>query len=276
MLDLALCTHSASHWLVIKSMLFRWLMTPALVVLALTAVTLLPWMLPKFTWKRQLVRLGGALLVIYFIATFPLTIALANKGLVTFIPDDPGVKADAIVILGRGEKFRPARVAVAAKLWRSRRAPLIFASGAGDGGEIESDLKKKGIPESAIAKETCSRTTEENALFTASVLRRQGVKKILLVTDPPHMLRSLMTFSSLGFKVFPHSSPLPTDIATPKQAVMVFYEYMGLVSYGLKGYIFPPTIANEKNHYYTFIREIMGRSKEANVLHEYAPKGGLN
>lgn len=276
MLDPALCTQSASHWLVMKSMLLNWLMTPALVVLAIAVVTLSPWILRKIAWKRKLISLGGGLLLIYFIATFPLTIALASKALVAFVPDDPGKKADAIVILGRGEKFRPARVAVAAKLWRSHRAPLIFASGRGDGGEIESELKKKGIPDSAIAKETCSRTTEENALFTAAVLRRRGVKKILLVTDPPHMLRSLMTFGSLGFKVFPHASPLPSNLATPKQAVMVFYEYMGLVSYGLKGYIFPPTIANEKNPQYTFIREIMGRSKEAKVLQEYAPKSELN
>lgn len=247
MLDLALCTQSASHWLVMKSMLLNWLMTPALVVVTLTTVTLTPWILPKIVWKRQLIRLGGALLLIYFIATFPLTIALANKGLVAFVPDDPGVKTDAIVILGRGETLRPSRVTVAAELWQNRRAPLIFASGAGDGGEIESELKKKGIPESALAKETCSRTTEENALFTGSVLQQRGVKKILLVTDPPHMLRSLRTFSNLGFKVFPHTSPLPSDLATPKQAAMVFYEYMGLVSYGLKGYILPPSNANEKN-----------------------------
>lgn len=53
-------------------------MTPTLVVLTLTTVTLKPWILPKIVWKRQLIRLGGALLLIYFIATFPLTIALAN------------------------------------------------------------------------------------------------------------------------------------------------------------------------------------------------------
>lgn len=256
MLDPALCTQSASHWLAMKSVFFKLLMTPALVVLAIAAVTLTPWIFPKIAWKRQLLRLGGALLLMYLFATFPLTIALASKGLVAFIPHDPGGKADAIVILGRGEKLRPARVAVAAKLWRDRRAPLIFASGKGDGGEISDDLKKKGIPESALEKETCSRTTEENALFTASVLQQQGVKKILLVTDPPHMLRSLMTFSSLGFTVFPHPSPLPSNIATANRAVMVFYEYIGLVSYGLKGYILPPSFANEKNPWYVLLERM--------------------
>ena len=106
MLDLALCTQSASQWLVMKSTLFHWLMTPALVVLTLTTITLTPWILPKIAWKQQLIRLGGGLLLIYFIATFPLTIALANKGLVTFVPEDPGVKTDVIVILGRGETLR--------------------------------------------------------------------------------------------------------------------------------------------------------------------------
>jgi hypothetical protein len=56
------------------------------------------------------------------------------------------------------------------------------------------------------------------------------------------MLRSLLTFRSLGFTVIPHLSPLPPDLPQGKKAVMVFYEYMGLVSYGLRGRYFPQSI----------------------------------
>jgi len=66
----------------------------------------------------------------------------------------------------------------------------------------------------------------------------QGVKRILLITDPYHMLRSLLTFRHLGFKVIPHFSPIPPDLSPKDKALMVFYEYLALVSYGLKGRFF--------------------------------------
>ncbi|MBO3464480.1 YdcF family protein, partial [Aetokthonos hydrillicola] len=83
------------------------------------------------------------------------------------------------------------------------------------------------------------RTTQENALFTASILQPRQVKQILLVTDSPHMLRSLLTFRRLGFDVIPHISPIPPKLTPTKTAMLVFYEYMGLVSYGLEGRFFP-------------------------------------
>lgn len=246
MLDPALCTRPDSQWLGLKSMLSTWLMTPILVVLPLAVLILIPWILPRFRWKRQFSSLGSALLLFYFIASFPITVAVAGKGLVAFLPKDPGVPADAIVVLGRGEWFRPSRVEAASELWKSHRAPLIFASGSGDGAEIKQLLKAEGVPGSALAQESCSRTTEENALFTASIIQPRGVKRIILVTDPHHMLRSLLTFRSLGFTVFPHTSQIPHGLEPEKKAMLVFYEYAGLVSYGLKGHLIPQNTAVEK------------------------------
>ena len=245
MLDPALCARPTSQWLGMKSLISNWLMTPTLVILPLVALILIPWLITRLRWKRQLSGLGTILLVAYFIATFPLTVAVANKGLVAFVPNDPGITADAIVILGRGESLRESRVEVAADLWKAQRAPQIFASGRGDGEKIVEMLRADGIPATALDQESCSQTTEENALFTASMLKPQGIKRILLVTDPPHMLRSLLTFRAQGFRAFPHPSPLPTNLAGNRKALIVFYEYAGLVSYGLKGYIAPASVAAE-------------------------------
>ena len=247
MLDPALCDRPISQWLVWKSMLSSWLMTPTLIVVPLAALIGLPWIMPRLRWRHQLSGLGTVLLLIYFTATFPLTIAVATKGLVAFLPTDSGVSADAIVVLGRGGTLRNYRVEVAELLWRDHRAPLIFASGSGDASEMLQLLQAKGIPNQALDYESCSRTTEENARFTATVLQPQGVKKVLLVTDPPHMLRSLLTFRSLGFTVIPHTSPIPSNLAPTKKAMMVFYEYMGLVSYGLRGQFFPQSFAEVKS-----------------------------
>lgn len=235
MLDPALCDRPDSRWLTLKVILSGWLMTPSLVVILISMLIGLPWMIPKLRWKRQLSSLGIILLLIYFASSLPLTIAVANKGLVKFLPVDPGVTADAIVVLGRGDKLRRSRVEVAEQLWKAHRAPLIFASGAGDATEILQQLGVEGIPPQALESEDCSRTTEENARFTAIVLKPRGIKEIVLVTDPPHMLRSLLTFRGLGFTVIPHASPLPTNLAANTKALIVFREYVGLMSYGLKG-----------------------------------------
>ena len=240
MLDPALCTRPPSQYLFLKYAFYRWLMTPSLVVLPLLALIVLPWIIPRLRWKRLLSSLGTVLLLVYFFAQLPLTIAVATKGLVDFLPKDPGVSADAIVVLGRGTPFRNSRVEVAAQLWKAHRAPLIFASGEGDGSQITQLLEAKGIPKQALDNENCSRTTEENAQFTAAVLEPQGVTRVVLVTDPPHMLRSLLTFRSLGFTVIPHASPLP-DLAPAEKSMVVFYEYMGLVSYSVKGRFLPKT-----------------------------------
>lgn len=247
MLDPTLCDRPTSQWLVLKSVLSTWLMTPTLVVLPILALIGLLWIMPRLPWKRHLISIGTVLLLIYFTATLPLTIAVANKGLVAFLPADPGTSVDAIVVLGRGEKFRNSRIEVAAELWKDRRAPLIFASGAGDAPPMLRQLKAEGIPNQALNGEKCSRTTAENALFTAAVLQQEGVKQVVLVTDPPHMLRSMLTFRSLGFRVIPHVSPLPPNLTPKKKAMMVFYEYMGLVSYGLQGKFLSKGFLEAKN-----------------------------
>ncbi|MDV2996203.1 MAG: hypothetical protein N4J56_005857 [Chroococcidiopsis sp. SAG 2025] len=249
MLDPALCARPLSQWLVLKSTLSHWLMTPVLVVIPLTAFILLIKFFPKWRWKRYMLVMGSLSLVAYFLASFPATVAIASKGLIAFLPEDPGRKADAIVILGRGAYMRKSRVEVAADLWKSKRAPLIFASGAGDGADIVNMLKTEGVPKSVLKAESCSQTTEENALFTAAMLQPMGVKRIVLITDSPHMMRSLLTFRSLGFTVFPRPTPLPANLPPTRRAMMIFYEYMGLFNYGIKGYWQPQNAEMEQNPY---------------------------
>jgi len=247
MLDPALCDRPPSQWLELKRILSDWLMTPSLVILPLFALTILPWVIPRMPWKRPLSTLGAVLLLAYHAAFFPPTVALANKGLVGFIPTDSGGTADAIVVLGRGEDMRESRVEVARELWQAQRAPLIFASGRGDSPRIVKMLRADGIPAQVLDNEECSRTTEENARFTAAVLQPQGVKSILLVTDPPHMLRSLLIYRSVGFRVIPHASPLPADLAQREKSFTVFYEYMGLLKYALEGRLLPRGSLDERS-----------------------------
>jgi uncharacterized SAM-binding protein YcdF (DUF218 family) len=151
------------------------------------------------------------------------------------LPPDSGASADAIVVLGRGKDLRKSRAEVAAKLWKTGRAPKIFVSGREDSPVIMKLLTAGGIPQQYLNSENCSQTTEENARFTAILLQPKGIQRILLITDPAHMLRALLTFQRMGFTVIPYLSPLPPEYTAPKEAVLVFREYMGLANYSLAG-----------------------------------------
>lgn len=239
-LDSTICraTTASGHWAFLTWSLAA-LVNPSLVLPLLLALILLPWFLRTMPYKRQISGFGLLLLLLYGLTCSTPGIQLGSRALVALLPTDPGQNADAIVVLGRGPDLRLERVQVAAQLWRSKRAPVVFASGTGDAQPIGELLAQAGVPPAAISGEPCSRTTEENAQFTAALLKPQGIQKILLVTDPPHMLRSWLTFRSFGFEVIPHPNPLPAQLTLPKEAFLLVREYMGLASYGVLGRFSP-------------------------------------
>lgn len=229
---------TVKHWTGFTWWLFSGLTKPALVLPILVSLILLPWFVRSL--RRYRIRsMGVGLLLLYGLVSAPIGMKLGNQLLMSFLPQDAGQPVDAIVVLGRGQALRPERTQVAAELWQAERAPLVFTSGWGDAKPIARGLIKRGVPEQAIDGEPCSRTTEQNAQFTAALLQPRGVQQILLVTDPPHMLRSYLTFRSLGFRVIPHPNPLPPELNTRRESFLIVREYLGLVSYGLLGRFFP-------------------------------------
>jgi uncharacterized SAM-binding protein YcdF (DUF218 family) len=123
---------------------------------------------------------------------------------------------------------------VAAELWKAKRAPVIFISGMGDTPRMLPLLEAKGIPKRALDGESCSMTTPENAIFSAAILQAQGIKRILLVSDGPHMWRSLLEFRDEGFTVIPRTSPMPTNFGFPDKSFLTFREYLFLISSSVK------------------------------------------
>lgn len=140
-------------------------------------------------------------------------------------------KADAIVILGGGinpdlpPRQHPEvdeagdRVYHGAYLYHKEYAPLIIASGGWaalywDSGENRSEAQDMGklltalnVPPEDILYETESENTRENALFTAEILKEQGIEEIILVTSAIHMPRAVDVFENVGIQVI----PAPTD-----------------------------------------------------------------
>lgn len=111
----------------------------------------------------------------------------------------------AILLLGG----RTARVHDAARLHRATGLPiLISGKGTGDSGfraesEKMQDILRKEYQIEPQGIETESRSTQQNAEFSWCLWGRQGVRRVLLVTDLRHMLRARTAFAMAGFDVVP-------------------------------------------------------------------------
>jgi uncharacterized SAM-binding protein YcdF (DUF218 family) len=97
---------------------------------------------------------------------------------------------------------------------QQRRLNLpILVSGGWVGGADDSlaGMMARSLQEEFRAparwREDRSRTTFENALYSAEMLRRAGVPAAIVVTDPYHMARALWSFYRVGYSVVPASTP---------------------------------------------------------------------
>ena len=112
------------------------------------------------------------------------------------------------------------RVWHAARLYKAGKAPVLVLSGGtnpavnrtSEADAMQGFLLDMGVPASAMLLEGASRTTQENARFSAAMLQQRGITRVLLVTSALHMPRALAIFSAEGL----HVLPAATDHARPQ------------------------------------------------------------
>lgn len=201
-------------------------------------------LLPQRLRKRTAWPAIGAVLVTCLLS--PAGIALGSWLLTASVPADSGEAVDAIVVLGRGEGLRDRRIAVAQALWEAKRAPFIFASGMLDARTMVEALETMGVPERSLKGEECSQSTVENGQFTSALLYPNGIRTILLVTDSPHTLRSLLVFRRFGFSPIAHPAKLP-ELTTWQHAWILLREYAGLAVYAITGKFNPASAQDLQN-----------------------------
>ncbi|NVB85276.1 MAG: YdcF family protein [Kofleriaceae bacterium] len=121
--------------------------------------------------------------------------------------------ADAIVVLGaplwRDGSLSPIlaeRVEAAIELWRAGAGRYVVATGGitqgrarAEADAIAEELRAAGVPD--VLVEHDSRSTAENARYTARLLHPLGVKSLWLVTQPFHGRRAAHLFRHEGFDV---------------------------------------------------------------------------
>jgi len=69
--------------------------------------------------------------------------------------------------------------------------------------EMRRALVMQGVPDSMIWSEERSHSTHENALYSAQILKKKGISRIVLVTDAYHMVRAYRSFRKQGIEVIP-------------------------------------------------------------------------
>jgi uncharacterized SAM-binding protein YcdF (DUF218 family) len=122
--------------------------------------------------------------------------------------------ADALVVLGA--RVLPggvpsgslqARVEKAVELYQRGLAPrLVFSGGVGVNPPSEAQVMRAlavrlGVPAAACILEEESHSTEQNARYSAELLRSLGAQRVVVVSDPYHLLRARQYFRLQGLEV---------------------------------------------------------------------------
>jgi uncharacterized SAM-binding protein YcdF (DUF218 family) len=173
-------------------------------------------------WRR-LPRLGVALCAVCIVTLWVLSTPIIADALAHAMEDYPALdpahltviqaRAQAIVILGGGVRrdapevggdapsaVTDLRLIEGAKVARATRLPILVSGSPHEAAAMrrfmEEDLQ---FPVRWV--ESASRNTRENAVFSAAILGKEGIHRIILVTSSPHMARAAAEFAAAGLEV---------------------------------------------------------------------------
>ena len=194
------------------------LIPPSLFILLAMVGVVFAW-----RWRRAGLVLATAAVVCLYLAATPFVGSLlinAATGLTGHIPTLPlPTRPGAIVVLSAGywHSSRPGgrdvldpisleRLAGAVSEQRRTGLPILVSGGQlenanGSLAAMMAEALETDFREPVRWREDRSRTTYENALYSAEILRRSGVPSALVVTNSWHMARALWSFYAVGYPV---------------------------------------------------------------------------
>lgn len=184
---------------------------------------------------RKRPRLGRSLVWFGLLSLLLLSLPLVSHCLQAGLQDSPPLEyaaarqAQAIVVLAGGSRrdaleyggdtlgvFSLERLRYGAWVARRTQLPVLLSGGPVFSGAPEAVLMRDAMEQefglAARWIESDSRTTHENAQRSATLLRAEGINKIVLVTHGFHMRRARAEFIAAGFEVI----PAPTRIHNPE------------------------------------------------------------
>jgi uncharacterized SAM-binding protein YcdF (DUF218 family) len=179
--------------------------------------------------------IGACLIVLMVLSAASAAALLLAEPLLTIRTTLDG-NADMIVVLG-GDG--PPRAEKAAQLWLDGAAATVLVTGSGDCISIRETMIEKGVDRDKIEIECRSRSTWENAVFSASFVSRMRVGRAILVTSWFHSRRALNCFEAIMPNVDWLS--IPSERQPPYRALLldandlqILKEYPKAVVYWLR------------------------------------------
>ena len=159
--------------------------------------------------SRSVTRTVASYAVLGALATWVISVVTV----VVWGARDMAQPADAIVVLGAAQYAgRPspvlkARLDHALDLWKHGFAPrLVLTGGRGVGDTISEAAvgrryaMRAGVADSAILLENEGRTTEASMEAVAQIIDKRDLERVILVSDPFHMLRLQILAGRYGFE----------------------------------------------------------------------------
>lgn len=168
-----------------------------------------------FRWWLKAVIGIVLLLVVYFGVTFAQVWSASRN--------DEARQVQAIIVLGAAQyngtpsKALASRLDHAVDLYKRKLAPLVVVTGGKQPGDLFTEaeasanyLQARGVPGTAIERETTSTNSYDELAATARFLKQRGIVDVLLVSDPFHSYRIAAIAADLGLRA--HVSPTPSSV----------------------------------------------------------------
>jgi uncharacterized SAM-binding protein YcdF (DUF218 family) len=165
---------------------------------------------PKQNWRRRAGVFAATLLLLYFL--LPLTLNFL-AGLL--IRQDPLQPNDIVIAMGGGQHCL--RLQHAADLYRKGFGRKLLLSGieAFEGTAAEEKVRQQavnfGVPAADILIVTNTFNTRTEADKVAALMRQQGWKSALIVTEPSHTRRAHYTLQHAAPDLMFSATPVPAE-----------------------------------------------------------------
>ncbi len=162
-------------------------------------------MIDILSWLWRRIWLLPIVLILLLLAG---AVVYTEAGRFVSSPVDTPEPADLIAALGGESANRPAK---AAELYAAGLAPRVFLTGPKD--QRHDLLLREGVPAPAILLDGKSAHSWDEAINTYDLMRQNGWKRVLVVSDPEHIRRLSWTWehvfggSGLSFRLIAAAMP---------------------------------------------------------------------
>jgi uncharacterized SAM-binding protein YcdF (DUF218 family) len=184
----------------------------------------------KYFWLRL-----WLLLLLAIVGALLLFLGVTGSRIVRASAEMPTKKADVIVVFGAAEYVgRPspvyrARLDHAYELFQQGMAPVVITTGGSaqdpdfsEGGVGRDYLLRRGVPEQALIAETQGSDTAQSAERVANIMRVNGMRSCIAVSDSYHVfrIRALLEHEGIQVELAPRPESRPRHLLDRFVAVM--------------------------------------------------------